>query len=395
MKNNNKLIRCSRCNLSETYETIEFNKKGVCNICESASYKQKNIDWPERKLLLDKLIEKHRGKNPYDCIVPFSGAKDSTFQLYYLMKEYKLKPLLVRFNHGFFRQIVLNNSTRTLKKLGADFLEFTPNWKIVKKLMLEAFKRKSDFCWHCHTGIYSYPLRLAIMYKVPLIFYGESTAEFENYYDFRDDKIDYYDEKKFNIKYNCGITAQDIHGMIDKKDDPVDVRDLLPYTFPDQKEIAKLKLTPVALGSFINWDASKQTDIIKKELGWEIDELEHVPKDLNNNGDKIECFMQGTRDYVKWLKRGYSRMTQINSLLVRNGNMSAERAKELNEKHDGAKPHSLEIFLEYMGLTEEEFNKIVQNMVIPPHKPNFNNNFISKKAWDFDNWYREDNRKNK
>ena len=88
-------------------------------------------------------------------------------------------------------------------------------------------------------------------------------------------------------------------------------------------------------------------------------------------------------------------MTQINSLLVRNGNMSAERAKELNEKHDGAKPHSLEIFLEYMGLTEEEFNKIVQNMVIPPHKPNFNNNFISKKAWDFDNWYREDNRKNK
>ena len=55
------------------------------------------------------------------------------------------------------------------------------------------------------------------MYKVPLVFYGESTAEFENYYDFRDDKIDYYDEKKFNIKYTLGITAQDMHGMINKK----------------------------------------------------------------------------------------------------------------------------------------------------------------------------------
>ena len=57
-----------------------------------------------------------------------------------------------------------------LKKLGVDFIDFTPNWKIVKKVMLEAFKRKTDFCWHCHTGIYSYPIRVALMHKVPLIF---------------------------------------------------------------------------------------------------------------------------------------------------------------------------------------------------------------------------------
>ena len=390
-----KLNRCVKCDLPETYETIDYDKTGTCNLCNSFEYKKKDIDWKKRKQLLDQLIEKFRGKSDYDCIIPFSGAKDSTFQLYYLMKEYKIKPLVVRFNHGFLRETVLNNTTRTLKKLGADFLEFTPNWKIVKKLMMEAFRRKTDFCWHCHTGIFSYPLRLALMYKVPLVFYGESTAEFENYYDFRDDKIDYYDEKKFNIKYTLGITAQDMHGMINKKDDPVDIRDLLPYTFPDKEEIKKLKLTPVALGSFIDWDATKQTDIIKKELGWENDELEHVPSEYNKNGDKIECFMQGTRDYVKWLKRGYSRMTQINSLLVRNGKMSESKAKELNEKYDGLKPHSLEIFLEYMGLEEKEFNEIIQKMVIPPHEPNFHNNNVAKKTRDFDNWYRENNYKSK
>ena len=392
---NSKLNRCTRCDLPETHETIDYDKNGTCNLCNSFEYKKKDIDWKKRKELLDELINKFRGKSDYDCIIPFSGAKDSTFQLYYLMKEYKIKPLVVRFNHGFFRETVLNNSSKVLKKLGADFLEFTPNWKIVKKLMMEAFKRKTDFCWHCHTGIFSYPLRLALMYRVPLVFYGESTAEFENYYDFRDDKIDYYDEKKFNIKYTLGITAQDMHGMINKKDDPVDLRDLLPYTFPDKEQIKQLKLTPVALGSFIDWDASKQTDIIKKELGWENDELEHVPKELNKNGDKIECFMQGTRDYVKWLKRGYSRMSQINSLLVRNGKMSALKAKELNEKYDGLKPHSLEIFLEYMGLEEKEFNEIIQKMVIPPHEPNFQNNNVAKKTWDFDNWYRENNHKPK
>ena len=85
--------------------------------------------------MLDEVIEKYRGKYDYDCIVPFSGGKDSTYTLYYLMKEYNIKPLVVRFNHGFMRSNHEKNVERTLKKLGADFISFTPNWKIVKKLM--------------------------------------------------------------------------------------------------------------------------------------------------------------------------------------------------------------------------------------------------------------------
>ena len=393
MEDNNKLNHCSKCNLPETYETIEFDQKNVCNLCRSTEYKQTKIDWNKRKKLLDKLIEKHRGKYAYDCIVPFSGGKDSTYQLYYLMKNYGLKPLVVRFNHGFFRETILKNTNRTLKKLGADFIEFTPNWKIVKRLMLESFKRKTDFCWHCHTGIFSYPLRLALMYKVPLIFYGEPSAEFQNYSDYFDDTIDYYDDKKFDMIHNLGITADDMHGMIDTKESPVDKRDLIPYTFPNLKELAELKYQPVALGSFIPWDHVKQTEVIKKELGWEVDELEHVPKELNQHGEKTECFAQGTRDYIKWLKRGYSRVSQINGFQVRNKRMKPETAKELNEKYDGIKPQSLEIFLEYMGLEEKEFNQIIDTMVIPPHKANFKSNKFSKKLWDYDQWYREDNRK--
>ena len=123
--------KCNKCQLPETYETIEFGNIGTCNICESALHKQINVDWGERKFFLDKLIEKYRGKSDYDCIVPFSGGKDSTFQLYYLVTEYKLKPLVVRFNHGFMRQTIEENNKKTFKKLGVDVLEFPPNWKIV------------------------------------------------------------------------------------------------------------------------------------------------------------------------------------------------------------------------------------------------------------------------
>ena len=387
------LKKCTKCQLPETYETIEFDKDGACNICEGIKYKTENIDWKKRKLLLDKIIEDNRGKYSYDCVIPFSGGKDSVFQLYYLVKEYKIKPLVIRFNHGFIRKTIQENVNMVFKKIGADFIDFTPNWRIVKKLMLESFKRKTDFCWHCHTGLYSYPIRMALLHKVPLIFYGEPQAEFSSYYDYTVDGLDYENEDRFNMLRTLGITAEDMHGMIDKPDDPVDKRDLIPYTFPNIKELKKLNYQPVTLGSFIPWDHHKNTELIKKDLGWKIDELEGVPSEINQHGEKIECFMQGTRDYVKFLKRGYSRVSQINALNVRNNRITPDEAKKINEKYDGRKPPSLDIFLEYVGLSEEEFNEFIDRTVIPPNKPNYQTNKIASKTWDFDQWYREDNKK--
>ncbi len=388
----NKLVKCTKCQLPETYETIEFDEKGICNICEGVRHKNEEIDWSKRKLMLDKLVEENRNKHAYDCIIPFSGGKDSVFQVNYLVKEYNIKPLLVRFNHGFIRKTVQDNVNSVIKKLGVDLIDFTPNWKIVKKVMLEAFKRKTDFCWHCHTGIYSYPIRIALMHKVPLIFYGEPQAEFNTYYDYTKDGYDYENEDRFNMIRTLGITAEDMHGMINSDKDPVDIRDLTPYTFPDIEELEKLKYNPVTLGTFIPWDHHKNTEIIKKDLGWKVDELEGVPDEINPHGEKIECFMQGTRDYIKFLKRGYSRVSQINALNVRHKRMTPDEAKIINEKFDGRKPPSLEVFLEYVGLTEEEFNQIVDKSIIPPNKPNYKTNEIAKKTWDFEQWYRENNK---
>jgi N-acetyl sugar amidotransferase len=387
------LKRCNRCLLPETYETIEFDSDGVCNLCRANEYKKKEIDWHERKVLLDKLIDKHRGKNDYDCIVPYSGGKDSTFQLYYLIKEYKLKPLVVRFNHGFIRPKLEENNKRTLKKLGVDSLDFTPNWKIVKRLMLESFNRKTDFCWHCHSGIYTYPLRIAVKFNIPLIFWGEPLADLSAYYDYLNDEIEYEDEKKFNMVRNLGISADDMWGMINSAEDPIDKRDLIPYSYPSLTELKAIGYNSVCLGSFIPWDYTKNSEIIQRELGWQTDELEGVPDKINGHGEKIECFMQGTRDYIKFIKRGYGRVSQINAFHVRNGRMTTQEAMEINGEFDGQRPPSLEIFLEYLGITENEFNEIVKTTAIPPYKHDFNSNKTAKAVWDTIKWYREDNRK--
>ena len=382
------LKRCIKCGLPETYETIEYDSKGICNICISSDYKKLNIDWDERKQLLDQLVSKYRGKYAYDCIIPFSGGKDSTFTLFYLMKEYNLKPLVVRFNHGFYRKTVLDNSTKVLKKLGVDFLEFTPNWKIVKKLMLESFIRKTDFCWHCHTGIYSYPLRVALLYKVPLIFWGEPQSEITSYYDYLNDEIEYEDDIKFNKIRTLGITAEDMFNMLNSADNPIDIRDLTPYTFPNMQELKDLKYCSLPLGSFIPWDYKKNTELIKSELDWKNDELEGVPTEINLHGEKIECFMQGSRDYIKFLKRGYGRVTQISAFDARNGLITNEEALSRGSMSDGRRPQSLDIFLNYVGLSEEEFYSLIEPTVIPPVKL-----IASKEAtppvWDLDSWYRE------
>lgn len=383
--------KCNNCLLPETYETIEINDDNVgCNMCATSKFKENNVDWSKRKKMLDKVIEEYRGKYDYDCIVPFSGGKDSTFTLMYLMQEYKIKPLVVRFNHGFMRSNHEENVKKVLKKLGADFIDFTPNWSIVKKLMWESFDRKTDFCWHCHTGIYSYPLQVAIKYNVPLVLWGEPLAEMSAYYTYEEDMIEWEDEEKFNMYRNLGISAQDMHGMINKENDPIDIRDLSPYTYPNLKDLKAINYYSVCLGSFIKWDYKKNTKIIMDKLGWKGDLLEGVPQDINKEYAKIECWMQGTRDYIKFLKRGYGRITQILNFEIRNNNISTQKAQNLIDKYEGRKPQSLKYFLEYMGITEDEFNNKIKEFIVPPHNPNFELP-LAEKLPDMDEWYKEDN----
>lgn len=384
------LRKCKKCGLPETYETLVLDANSICNICSENVYKRENINWSERKTILNNLVNEYRGKYDYDCLVPFSGGKDSTYTLWYLVTQLNLKPLVIQFDHGFMRDKLKENNRRTFKKLGVDVLSFTPNWKLVKRLMLEALKRKGDFCWHCHTGIFSYPMHIAIKFNIPLIFWGEPSAEYTNYYSYSDNTIEEVDEERFNKFTNLGITAEDMYGMI-KDDCDFQERDLLPYSYPKMKDLKKLGYRSVCLGSFIPWDVRSNFEIIHKELGWEGDQVEGMPWNLYPY-EKIECFMQGTRDYIKYLKRGYSRVTQMTALDSRKGIISREEADKLIDDYEGKKPPSLQLFLDYVGLTEAEFNKIVETTCVPPHTPNFDIKDEAPRTWDFERWFREENR---
>ena len=373
------LKRCTKCLLPETHETIIFDEEGVCNICRQNEYKKGKIDWAKRKNELGELVEQYRGKYDYDCIVPFSGGKDSTWTLYYLMKEFKLKPLVVRFDHGFLRPNLNENTLRTMRNLGADFHSFTPNWKVVQKLMLQSFLEKGDFCWHCHSGIFSYPMWVAIRYNVPLIFWGEPSAEYTSYFSY--EQAEEVDEKRFNRITNLGISAVD---MAVRLGGELDERDFKPYTYPPLKELRKIGYRSVCLGSYIPWDVKAQSKIIHDELGWQGDLVENVPPGYNY--EKIECYMQGVRDYIKYIKRGYTRPTHLASIDIRHDRLTREEGLDMISKYEGKKPPSLEIFLEMVGLSEDEFFKIAQSHAVSPWKMNVFEQELGEKLPDYNQW---------
>jgi len=382
------LKRCTKCLLPETHESITFDEQGVCSVCRQVEYKDGKIDWAQKKLELTELIESHRGKHDYDCIIPFSGGKDSVWTLYYLMKEFKIKPLVVRFDHGFLRPNLNDNTINVLRNLGADFISFTPNWKVVQKLMLQSFLEKGDFCWHCHTGIFSYPMHIALKYKVPLIFWGEPSAEYTSYYSY--DQPEEVDEKRFNRFVNLGITALD---MAVRLRGDLDERDFKPYTYPALKDLRALNYKSVCLGSYISWDVKKQSKIIMDELGWKGDLVENVPEQYNY--EKIECHMQGVRDYIKYIKRGYTRPTALASIDIRHNRLTREEGELMIDAYEGKKPASLEIFLDMVGLTENEFFDIAKSHTVSPWKLNVFEQEAGIKLKDFNQWTRtgEMNRK--
>jgi N-acetyl sugar amidotransferase len=352
---------CTKCLTKETVDTITFDEFGVCSVCRQVEFKKEKIDWASRAQQLQEMIARHKGNGLYDCVVPYSGGKDSVFQLWYIVRQLKLKPLVVRFNHWGYRPLVDENNDKVFKQLGVDVVEFTPSYHVVRELMLESLKRRGDFCWHCHTGIYAGVMHMAVRFETPLIFWGESTAEYHSWYTF--EEMEEVDEKRFNRLMNQGMTADDMYEFLQGR---VERRDLWMFDYPKRKDLIKLKVESVCLGNYIEWNTKANVEIIKRELGWKGQAVEGVPPQYDY--EKIECKFQGMRDYAKFVKRGYGRTNHLATIDIRNGALTREQALALEAQYDGKRPASIDWFLNILKISEEEFYNILEKHQVHPWK---------------------------
>ena len=116
--------------------------------------------------------------------------------------------------------------------------------------------------------------------------------------------------------------------------------------------------------------------------------VENVPKEYDY--EKIECWMQGVRDYIKYIKRGYTRPSHLAAIDLRNKRISKDEAEVMIREFEGRRPPSLDIFLEYTGLTEEQFYTIAMDHQVSPWSYDVSHIRQGQVTSDFDKWIRGD-----
>ena len=159
---------CLRCCMPESNEGVQFDEMDFCFACQSSEHKIR-INWVEREKQLRGILDQYQAlKGDYDCIIPISGGKDSTFQLHILTKVYGLRALAVTFSHTWFSETGKYNLQNCLEKFDVDHIMFSPSKAVVNKLARESLFKIGDACWHCHSGVGAFPLQVAVKYKVPL-----------------------------------------------------------------------------------------------------------------------------------------------------------------------------------------------------------------------------------
>ncbi len=335
---------CVRCCMPETQEGIKFDEMGICQACQSAEQKI-HIDWAEREKQLRKIIDDAKakaGKN-YDCVLPISGGKDSTFQAHVLVNIYKMKPLAVTFSHNWFSETGWYNLQNTLDKFNLDHIMFTPNRDLVNRMAKRSLSGIGDSCWHCHAGCGAFPLQVASKFRIPLLVYGESISESSG-------RASYYNPvRKFDREYFTRVSAKlQPSEMVCEY---LSERDLFPFEVPSGEECEQAGVFGIHIGDYIFWDDERQTEFVRDTYGWRETQIEGTYKRYKS----AECIMPGVHDLTCYLKRGYGRATFHASMDVRCGLLSRGEAFELIREHDPVKPEALDYYLKITGMTEKEF----------------------------------------
>ncbi len=347
---------CVRCCFPETEEGTSFDESGICRVCQSSEHKM-HINWAEREKKLREILDwaKARAGDNYDCLLPVSGGKDSMFQAHILTQVYKMKPLAVTFNHNWYSETGWYNLMNLLETFNLDHIMFTPNRDLVNRLAKRSMFMIGDVCWACHSGVWAFPLQVAVKFKIPLIIYGESVAE-------NSGRATYREPIKFSREYSLRVSAKKTpEEMVCEY---ISSRDVYPFLLPSEQEYEEGEIVGLHLGDYFFWDHERQMEFVRDTYGWRETDIENSYKHYKS----AECIMPGMHDFTCYLKRGFGRATTEGCIDVRHGLASRQEVLELISNTDPTRPEALDYYLEITGLSEDEFYEGMAALRIGPLK---------------------------
>jgi N-acetyl sugar amidotransferase len=337
--------------MPDTKPDLHLDEEGICNACRSYENRVE-VDWDERYQDLLNVLKKYRSRNPgnWDCIVPVSGGKDSTYQVVRML-QLGLNPLCITSSTCDLTRLGRAN-IENLKHLGVDHIEISPNPLVRAKLNRFGLTQVGDISWPEHVGIFTIPVRAAVQFNVPLIVWGENSQN--EYGGPASAASDSVLNRRWLEEFGglLGMRVSDLIGH-----DDIEARHLIHYTYPSDEDLQRVGVTGLFLGHYLPWDGLANTLIAQ------INGFQSYYKAVEGsivNYENLDNYQTGIHDYFKFLKFGFGRATDLACLHIRRGRLTRQDGLQAVKSHDGRFPweylgKSLKDILQPLGMTEDEF----------------------------------------
>ena len=333
-------------------KTIHFDAEGICDACRMAEQKHNTIDWAAREAGLRELCDRYRKNDgSYDCVVPGSGGKDSFYAAHMLKYKYGMHPLTVTWSPHIYTEWGWRNFQSWIHA-GFDNFLCTPNGRIhrlVTRLAVEnLFHPFQPFIF----GQKSLAPKMALLHKIPLVFYGENEAEYGNpIADTQSARRDwsYFTAEDKSQIFLGGTSIADLRDKFG-----VDEHELQPYMPANPEQIEQQKIEVHYLGYYLKWHPQSCYYYSVEHGGFEASP-ERTPgtySKYNSIDDRIDDFHY----YTTNTKFGIGRATYDAAQEIRSGDITREEGVALVRRFDGEFPERFaeEVF-KYLSIPAKEY----------------------------------------
>jgi N-acetyl sugar amidotransferase len=336
--------------------SLNIGEDGVCDACRYAEIKDANINWETREKELVALLDKHRRTDGgYDCLVPGSGGKDSCYAAHILKYRYGMNPLTVTWPPILYTDIGYKNFMNWIEVGGFDNMTFKPNGRAQKLLTRLAIENLLHPFQTFILGQKNIAPKLAARFGIPLVFYGESEAEYgnpiaETTSSLRDKS--YFAAKHWKDLTLAGVTVRE---LIDRYG--LRLNELSPYFPPSIEDLQKSQTEVHYLGYYIKWTPQEAYYYSVEHCGFEANPVrtEGTYSKYNSLDDKID----GLHYYTTWIKFGIGRATYDTSQEIRNRHLVRDEGVALVKKFDGEFPgRYFNEVMDYLEMKADDFHAL-------------------------------------
>ena len=353
-----RIKRCTRCILPATMPFIEFDAQGVCNYCRN--YKKIQVSGPEA--LEDWVAAYRSNSGSPDCLVAFSGGRDSSYGLHYVKKILKMNPIAFTYDWGMVADIGRRNQSRLVSKLGVEHIIKAADIQLRRKYI-----RQNIIAWlrKPHLGMIPlfmagdkpveyYVTQAAKKYKIKLIFL------------FRGNELE-TTEYKFGF---LGVKNSEPGGVMHEM--PIGSRARLALAASWQYILnpayfnsslldilfayyvtCMMPLNFVYLWHYVKWEEDKIVTTLKKEYDWETEK------------DTILTWRtdDGTApfyNYIYCTVAGFTENDAFRSNQIREGLLTREKALRITEEENRPRYAAIREYLDKVGLDYPEIMRKIE-----------------------------------